>query len=53
MITYYHIPAPITTYLHILQHILTDCQRFPFSIKIGFLVERGLVDFLVKEETLR
>ena len=33
--TLHHRPS-ITTYFHIVQHILTDSQRFPFSVKIGF-----------------
>merc|ERR1711902_71449 len=31
--TLHHRPS-ITTYFHIVQHILTDSQRFPFSVKI-------------------
>ena len=34
--TLHHRPS-ITSYFHILQHILTDSLRFPFSVKIGFL----------------
>ena len=32
--TLHHRPS-ITTYFHIAQQILTDSQRFPFSVKIG------------------
>ena len=39
--TLHHRPS-ITTYFHIVQHILTDSQRFPFSVKIGFFWGEGV-----------
>ena len=36
--TLHHCPF-ITTYFHIVQHMLTDSQRFPFSVKIGLFGE--------------
>ena len=41
--TLHHRPS-ITTYFHIVQHILTDSQRFPFSVKIGSENERFVKD---------
>ena len=52
--TLHHRPS-ITTYFHILQHILTDSQRFPFNVKIGFGICAAILatDWVVNLDPLR